>query len=143
MSAPRIGLISCGKTKAAKPCAARGLYQGALFKASLRYAEATCERVYILSAFHVLLPLDQVVEPYERELSALKGERRRWGRAAGRRIVGLVPETEAVLVVLAGAAYADSIDMERDYHWEEPLKGLQIGQRLAWLNSNTPAAEAA
>lgn len=53
------------------------------------------------------------------------------------------PELSTPMVVLAGELYADAIEPlpDREFDWQEPLKGLGIGERLRWLQQNTPRAK--
>lgn len=134
--APRIALLGCGASKSTRTCAARAMYRSSLFQGSLRWAMGHCDAVYILSAKHGLLDLDAVIEPYDETLPRDRAGREAWGSRVGRQIVAAVGEIEATLVVLAGERYADVISFdgpEWEYGWEEPLRGLQIGERLAWL----------
>lgn len=59
-------LISCGAAKMGEACAARELYTGSYFKALLAWAESVQapEQICVLSALHGVVPLDQVLEPY-------------------------------------------------------------------------------
>lgn len=135
---PRIALIGCGKQKAATTCAARAMYRSQLFQASLRWALLHCNRVFILSAKHGLLDLDTRVEPYDETLPRAKADREAWGTRVGAQIVAAVGEIEATLVVLFGEKYADAISFdspEWEYGWAEPLRGKQIGERLAWFKA--------
>ena len=76
----KIVILSCGKSKLNRACAARDLYIGDLFRKSLAYARSLCpDTIYILSAKHGLLELDDVVEPYEMTLNKMgKTDRKNW-----------------------------------------------------------------
>lgn len=146
----RIGLVGCSSQKASARCAARDLYTSPLFRAARAYAEATCAHWLILSAKHGLLDPNSVIDPYDVSLSFASQERReRWGLQVGRQLDGALPwpaYANAELVVLVGSAYADVIHTPdvarpREFHWEEPLRGLGIGERLRWLQRNTPRAK--
>lgn len=60
-------VIPCGARKTSTAVEARSLYTGSLFTEVLAAAVAEVgeENVLILSALHGLLPLDEVVAPYE------------------------------------------------------------------------------
>lgn len=74
-----IGLLSCGKKKQTSSCKARDMYTSHLFKLGLEYLELVCDKVYILSSFYFLVPLDKIIEPYEATLKNLsKGQRKVW-----------------------------------------------------------------
>jgi len=138
----RVALIGCGAQKAARTCAAREMYRSPLFQGALRWSLLHCDAVYILSAKHGLLGLDEVIEPYDETLPRDLADRLAWGRKVGAQIVGAVGEIEARLVVLAGEKYADAVsfdDPEWEYEWEEPLRGLEIGERLAWFKAQRTA----
>jgi hypothetical protein len=131
-----IGLVSCSQQKLSHPAPARELYCSPLFKQSLAYAEARCDRVYVLSAKYELVETDQVLEPYDQALSQRsKRERQAWGTRVADRIRSR--HQLSPLMVLAGADYVMALrwgmvgtDQTRI---TEPLKGLMIGERLAFL----------
>lgn len=134
-----IGLISCSAQKLDRPAPARELYCSPLFRKSLAYAERRCERVYVLSARHHLVELDTVHEPYEHRLGGV-AERERWGDAVACELVARHGGDLAALL-LAGTEYVDPIRLgwlwtpgARELYIVDPLAGLQVGQRLRWLN---------
>ena len=145
MDNPRIALLGCSKNKRTQPCAAREMYdQSVLFQLSLRWASANCDRAYILSAKHGLLGLDTMIEPYDLKLASLShAERKAWGKLVGKQLDAAVPwpeEANAEIIALAPRLYCDTIDLPyeptpRELIWTEPLRGLGIGQRLAWFSS--------
>jgi len=141
---PRIALLGCSKDKRTQPCAARDMYSASvLFQLALRWAETFCDRAYILSAIHGLLELDTVIEPYDLKLASLsRTDRDAWGKLVGKQLDSAVPwprERNAEIVGLAPRLYLDTIDLPweplpREFIWSEPLRGLGIGQRLAWFS---------
>lgn len=145
----RIALIGCGKQKAHQSCAAESMYRSPLFKAALRYALMTCDGFFILSAKHGLLSGQTVIEPYEQSLAGLSSEeRRRWGRRVGRELDHALPWPEHAnveIVFLAGELYSLPIEFPnaREFYWDEPLRGLGIGERIAWLKAHATFREAA
>lgn len=66
-SARNVYVVPCGASKAPTACAAADLYTGSLFREVLAaaVAEAGAENVLILSALYGLLPLDEVLAPYD------------------------------------------------------------------------------
>lgn len=134
-----IGLVSCSAQKLARLAPARELYCSPLFRLSLAYAERRCASVYVLSARHRLVELDTVLEPYEQRLGAAR-EREQWGDAVARELVERHGGDIAALL-LAGTEYVDPIRLgflitpgARELYIADPLAGLQVGQRLRWLN---------
>lgn len=148
-----IGLVSCGAQKLDQPAEARHLYTSPLFRLSLAYAEQHCSRVYVLSAFHGLLDLDRVVAPYNRRLPTAKRERMAWGEHIAASI-GARHNSDEPIMILAGVDYAHplTVGLRTLFGWRdggykgwtgditEPLAGMQVGQRLAWLNGQTRRA---
>jgi hypothetical protein len=139
-SLPRYCLIACSRTKAPVAAPAASLYRGDLFQKSLTWAQREdYTEVAILSARHGVVPLHQVVEPYDDSLTtATMLQRRRWAAhvlatlqehwlaeacevtfMAGRRY------TEPLVALLMAAAPRTQV--------RRPLAGLGIGQQKAWL----------
>jgi len=142
--AVKVGLVGCAKTKRDREAPARDLYRSPLFTMALAHAERVCDETHIVSAAHGLLPLDEIVQPYDRALSELpKKERLAWGA----RLVGALAARFASLplhlVILAGLEYARPIQAAahgRAWEIETPLAKKTIGARLAWLRSAAPLA---
>ncbi len=121
---------------------ARDLYTSGLFRASIAYAEATCNEIRVVSALYGAVKLDAWLEPYERDLRALgKKDREAWGArtvAEAIRAFKIPP----VLVILAGQIYEDALVYGAHWHNlpkpETPLRGISgCGARIAWLTSET------
>lgn len=150
-----IGLVGCSSQKLNRPAPARELYCSTLFRKSLAYAEPRCDCVYVLSGALGLVELDAVIAPYDRRLGVL--ERGPWGRRVAAELVARHGH-EIDYMILAGREYADPLtmwlswsDADRGERWRgvppdrilTPLAGMQIGQRLRWLNEQARGAEAA
>lgn len=140
----RIGLVGCGKLKADMAMPAGDLYTGALFRKSRAYAEATCDRWYVLSVFHGVIDPAKVIAPYDRRMGKTRSAQEFWGDRAWRQLEQLTAMGDT-LVFLAGMDYAGAIRWwnRKQQPWtartiEQPLAGLGIGQRLQWLTVNTP-----
>jgi hypothetical protein len=135
MTTQRVGLVSCGRQKRAEPSRARDLYTSTLFKLAREYCERTCVRWYILSAEHGLLPPEVLVDPYNRTLLTMsKQQRHDWGRKVVEQywIQRLAYRLrDCVVEVHAGFYYVQALRWS-GLEFVEPLKGLQIGERLAW-----------
>ena len=130
----RIFLIACVKKKQAIPAKARELYTSPLFRLSLCYAEKQHpDAIYILSAKHGLVELNQILEPYEQTII---GKNKQVLQAWGEKVKGQL-EKKANLqkdqfVFLAGEKYQQAL---RPYilNYENPLQGLGLGKRLKFL----------
>ena len=138
-----IGLVSCSAQKLDHPAPARELYCSPLFRKSVAYAEARCEHVYVLSARHHLVALDQVLAPYEHRLGTTKRERALWATIVTSGLEARHGRTKHDLLLLAGADYVKPLVREVAHWWRDgswrrrvhlPLAGLQVGERLRWLN---------
>jgi hypothetical protein len=132
-----IGLVSCAATKRKVPSIARRLYVSPLFARSLEYAERRCMSTYILSALYGLLDTERFVEPYDRRLTT-KADRNRWGSMVVNDLLRAEQGRYDDVMILAGEDYAAPIRAAlREVNWSgevlEPLRGKQIGERLAWL----------
>src|SRR5437879_140917 len=75
----RLGLIGCVKTKAPLPAPAYELYVSSLFRGRRAFVEATCDRWFVLSAKHGLVPPEQLLDPYEATLNGVsRSAKRAW-----------------------------------------------------------------
>lgn len=142
-----ICLIACSAKKAERPCIAREMYQGLLFKKSVEYAESHCYRWGILSAKHGFLFPDERIFPYD---FSMKDYYRKWEVMAWRQKVTsrLIPrfiDLFAIngewqrIIFLAGKQYTKPLtDYLRQWKLilEEPLKGMGYGQQVRWLMDN-------
>jgi len=149
----RIVLVGCGDLKQDHACAAKDLYRSGYFKLARRYAESTGEEWGICSAGHGYLKPDAIVEPYNKTLRT-KDDRRGFRNRFHIEMLWLFDElgittsvkpgashatwdNAPVLICLAGATYANEI--RAAFHGsivvEEPLSGLQIGERQAWFSN--------
>ena len=136
-----IGLVGCGKAKRDGIWPARDLYVGSLFHMSLRYAEATCDETYILSAQHRLINLDTQIESYDYSLYDLRlGDRYEWGLGVTNRLNTKFPDDMPLTFrILAGNGYIQPLRQafetfpDRPWFLETPLMGLSLFGRLAWF----------
>lgn len=147
----RIGLVGCASAKLSRPAPARELYTSQLFRKASFFAEATCERWYILSAKHGIVAPDEVLEPYDVKLG--RGHRDPakdappiWDWAAkviDQLTAALADVPDPLLVTLAGEQYR-TILFKLTWPHEVPMKGLGIGEQLGWLTArNRELADAA
>lgn len=120
-------LVSCVSRKRPTPSPAQDLYVSPWFKAARRHL---CREPWaILSARHGLVRPTQVIEPYDETLSRRpRSERREWAA----RVLPTIPAARRY-VIWAGAAYAEYLAPALDA--EVPLRGLGIGQQIAWFNA--------
>jgi hypothetical protein len=145
----RVGLVACSAMKLKEPARARELYTSTLFKKSLAVAERECGAVYILSALHHLVKLDDVIKPYDLKLTGK--ERSGWAVRVRSQLTSL-HQSNLTIAIYAGKDYASPLALELrtylgmgdvggKYVWrgwggaiEQPLAGMMFGERLSYLN---------
>lgn len=135
-------LVSCVSKKLPHPAEARDLYVSQWFKSARRYVEDTGNDWCILSARHGLVVPTDVLEPYEDTLNT-KSSHARWTWA--HKVLFQLKDrygyaTFDRYVLLAGRRYAEHLAPVLQA--ELPLKGLGIGQQLAWFKRHTHAKAA-
>ncbi len=129
----QVVLISCVSRKLPHRAKAGDLYVSDLFKKNLAYARSLSpSAVYILSANHGLLGLEDVIEPYEQTLNTMKDAQvRAWASRVLEQMRGKVAAGDQV-VFLAGEKYRKYL-MQHFVSAQVPMQGLGIGRQLAFL----------
>ena len=139
-----IALVGCSGPKLKAPAIARQLYTSQLFRATLTLAERRHDVVYIISAKHELVALDQVIDPYNRVMSDVAKEWRViWGARVWDSILRRHQNVERQIFIYAGKDYARPI-VRAGFHqatFHEPLAKMQIGHRLQWLKQQIAVQE--
>lgn len=133
----RFALVCCGKQKLAVPAPARELYQSTLFRKTRSFVERRYDGWFVLSALHHVLTPDQVVEPYECKLS--RQSTTQWAAVvAGQLAEQVSPGCQ--LDYFGGATYGQVVVELKamGYEVQQPLAGLQVGERLHWLKERDP-----
>jgi hypothetical protein len=136
----KVALVSCGKTKLPRLSKARDLYQGDLFRKSLKYAQKLdADKIFILSAKYGLLDLDAEIEPYDQSLiGARVAELREWSARVLESLAARTDLERDHFVVLAGIPYRRFL-LPHLSSFDVPLEGLSQGaqkQQLARLLAN-------
>jgi hypothetical protein len=133
---PVIALVSCVKSKSARPMKAEDLYLSPLFQKSREYVKRHGWRWYILSALYGLVDPEAVIKPYDHTLNNIgRSDRKKWSSGVMEALDDVLPE-RARIILLAGERYSEFIVpdlVERGYRVDQPLKGLQLGRRLQFL----------
>lgn len=143
MELAEVVLIACSKSKLDYPAPARKLYQGLLFKLSVRYAEEVLELPWVIlsTKYGVVMP-DDVIEPYSHTLStngaAVIGEpeeviatteyRGEWNKRVRDTLVEKFPDS--TFISLLGKSYMGAL---RGLPYEWPLANLKLGPRIVFL----------
>ncbi|HXP90003.1 MAG TPA: hypothetical protein VN931_03630 [Fibrobacteria bacterium] len=143
-----IVLIACSSTKLTTKAKAQNIYTGTAFKLSLVYAKRiNPDAIYIISALHHLLELDNEISPYNVTLSNISRSKRNekpdlivlslnekmlWGKITIEQISKIADLENDKFIILAGKEYVKPISKYIN-NMIEPLSGLSQGHRLAKL----------
>lgn len=137
-----IALVGCSGPKLKEAAPARQLYTSQLFRSALSLAERRHDVVYIISAKHELVALDQVIAPYDLTMADIAKEWRViWGLRVWGSIQSRHQRVDRQIFIYAGKDYAQPI-LRAGFHratFHEPLAKMQIGQRLRWLREQLDA----
>jgi basic membrane lipoprotein Med (substrate-binding protein (PBP1-ABC) superfamily) len=136
----KIVLLSCTKSKLDKRSKAKDLYSASpMFKKTLEYGEElNPDKMFILSAKHHLVPLNKMLEPYDKTLKEMpKDEKEKWGEEVFKQMKqnGVKPEQDK-FIMLTGSEYTKPLmKYIPEKNIEQTMEGKRFGQRLKWLNS--------
>jgi hypothetical protein len=116
----------------------RDIYVSPLFRLNLAYAESLKpDAIYVLSAKHGLLPLDDQIEPYELTLNTMgTGQIRAWASGVVSQLAAVADLKHDLFVFLAGDKYRKFL-VPHLAHFEVPMDGLTIGRQLQFLSRRT------
>ena len=130
----KIVLISCVSKKLSHRASAENIYTSSLFKLNLKYAKKLApDAIYILSAKHGLLSLNQEVDPYELTLSNMKAsEVKEWAEKVIEQIKNISTIDNTEYIFLAGEKYRKYL-LPHLNKTRIPLQGLRIGEQLQRL----------
>ncbi len=121
-----IGLVGCCGEKLLHAAPAVQLYRSPLFLKASAYASRQYDRWFILSALYGLVEPSAVIAPYDVTLPRCDEP---WGLKVFSQLAALKLSGET-FSVHAGSRYVEPL--RGLLSLVEPLKGLGIGQRLAW-----------
>lgn len=130
----KIILIACASKKQKKKTKAKNLYASPLFKLNLEYAKSlNPDKIFILSAKHRLLDLEQEIEPYDLTLNKMSAnERQKWAEQVLAQLNQTINLKSDKVIFLAGEKYREFLIPELKNH-SIPFKGLGIGMQLKLL----------
>jgi len=134
----KIVLISCASRKKNEKSQAGELYTSPLFRFNLKYAKSLNPgRIFILSAKHHLLELNEEIEPYNETLNEKnKEEIKIWAEKVLEQLKEKTNLNEDEFIFLAGENYRKFLIPEIK-NYNIPMQNLGIGKQLKFLNENT------
>lgn len=135
-----IALVSCVGAKLGHAAPARELYVSPWFIKARRYVEEKRWPWFVLSARYGLVGSAATIEPYDQTLTdADTWARADWEARVRSQVGALVMQGDAV-VVLAGERYRRALVpflLARGCTVDVPMRGMGIGQQLAWLGGRS------
>ncbi len=131
-------LISCVSKKQSIKAKAEELYTSTLFKLNLKFAKSfNTKNIYILSAKHGLIKLDDVISPYDVTLNNMKAnEIRTWSAGVLLQLKQSFDLQKDHFIFLAGDKYRKYL-LPNIASYDIPLKGKRIGEQLQYLKAKT------
>ena len=130
----RIVLISCVSMKLNCSAKASDLYISPLFKKALAYGHTlNPHNIFILSAKYHLVPLDQIINPYDLTLNDMSTrEINAWADKVIEQLKDKADLDRDEFVFFAGANYRRFLT-PRMKRYKIPMEGLGIGKQLRFL----------
>lgn len=134
----KVVLISCVSKKLTHTARARDIYVSPLFRLNLAYAESlNPDAIYVLSAKHGLLPLDDEIAPYDLTLNTMGAVQiKAWAAGVVAQLAAVTDLRRDRFVFLAGDKYRKFI-VPHLTRFEVPMQGLTIGRQLQFLSKRT------
>ncbi|SFI86960.1 hypothetical protein SAMN04487775_107134 [Treponema bryantii] len=131
-------LISCCKTKLPYSAPAEQLYQSASFIKSLAYAKSlNPNEIFILSALHHLVKLNDILDPYNVCLKDFTAtDKKEWASVVKTELSQYADLLNDNFIILAGKDYYSDLIPYLN-HYSLPLEHLSMGNRLQWLDEHT------
>jgi len=122
----KIGLISCAKKKKAFSCQAQELYsESSFFNYVLDYCQKHYDKIYILSAKHGLIELNQKIKPYDLTLKTMKKDgRKKWAEKVINQLKKKI-NREDVIYFHAGKYYREYLIPLLNNQIKIPLKNWE------------------
>lgn len=146
----KVYLISCTANKQKYKCKAEEMYSKSnLFRLSLLYAlnrvDDKDSQIFILSANYGLLPLSEVIEPYDMTLKRMnKSEIITWGKKVYKQMKEKFDLKNTKFIFLSGQSYIKPLEQYLNKENIEnpiPVNKRMIGKRMKWLKENSDKDE--
>ena len=132
----RFALIACSSRKKTHAAPAHDLYDSDLFNLSLQFAERLePDEIYVLSAKYGLLPIERVIEPYNKTLNEMSAsDVKRWATYVLGQMAMVSDLKRDHFIILAGQTYRKFL-VPYLGSYTVPLEGKRIGEQIQFLQS--------
>ncbi len=112
----------------------KDIYASDWFQSALTYAKSLkSDAIYVLSAKHGLLGLNDEIAPYELTLKNMHvAEKKAWADRVVAQLVSVSDLQHDHFVILAGKNYRMYL-VPHLAHYEVPMEGLRFGEQLQFL----------
>lgn len=130
-------MISCVSKKLKHKARAEDLYISPFFKLSLKYAcKLKPDEIFILSAKHGLLALDDEIDPYDVTLNNMRAiQRKKWADKVKEQLKTKADLKKDHFIILAGEKYRQYLIPYLE-SYEIPLREVGgIGKQLEFLKN--------
>lgn len=136
----KVVLLSCTKSKLSHKAPAQELYSASpMFQKTLEYGKSLePDKMFILSAKHHLVPLNKVLEPYDKTLKDMPGdEKEKWGKITIKQMMDKgIDLKKDKFIFLTGNEYSKPLAKYIPLsNISMPMAGKRLGERLKWLNA--------
>jgi len=118
----KVVLVTCVKEKLDHPALAKDLYQGELFDKLMQYAKAqNPDKIFILSGKYGLLHLEDVIEPYDKNLHEVADSQlKKWSKKVLRQLEKEAHLDKDQFLLLCSPIYAKYITPNLT-HYQMPI----------------------
>ena len=131
-----IVLLMCGKNKLSQKAKAKDLYTSPRFQKSIEYAIKITDysNIYVLSAKHGLLGLEQEIDPYDKSIYEMSvQEKKAWADTVIKSLSNISNLREDKYIFLTDDDYSEYL-LPFLVYYELPLKGIMQDEHIIFFN---------
>jgi len=139
-----IVLLMCGKNKLSQKAKAKDLYLSPRFQKSIEYAKTITDysNIYVLSAKHGLLGLEQEITPYDKSIYEMSvQEKKAWADMVIKSLSNISNLKEDKYIFLTDDDYSEYL-LPFLVYFELPLKGILQDEHINFFNNKLLNLEA-
>jgi hypothetical protein len=139
MAGKVIALVGCVKSKLAGRHQAKDLFDSVLFKYSRAYAEANSDIWFVLDAKNGIVSPEEPIDSYE---GTLMGKtpmaKQEWARRVHKKMQEMgLDDPENTVLWIAGRDCKEPLAYMLICKQRDPMAGMMMAPRIAWLKSHT------